>query len=100
MTISCPVADFKLFCSAVGAMGKESLGMSMMNVNSEGEVQWSPPAHFTVWCDELNFGQWPNDVHTCEAYFGFWTEHENIVLEVDYNNSKVVSVLYVYLNVL
>lgn len=65
----------------------------MMNVNFKGEVQWSPPVHFTVWCDVLNFKQWPNDVHDCEIYFGTWTDYENSLLQFDFNTSKVVSLL-------
>ncbi|XP_019767087.2 neuronal acetylcholine receptor subunit alpha-4 [Dendroctonus ponderosae] len=63
---------------------------ALLIANNNGEVTWKPTIHVKTFCDGIQLGDWPRDVHTCEMLFGFAWDYGRVVLNFSDSESSLL----------
>ncbi|XP_074042531.1 neuronal acetylcholine receptor subunit alpha-5 isoform X1 [Leptinotarsa decemlineata] len=66
------------------------LGDSEMIADYKGRVEWNPPMNLKVWCDGVDMGKWPKEIHKCGVILGFMRDSARTTLEFNVNKSSLI----------
>lgn len=90
MSSLCAIWDRMVFFRAV-TNSVDVLQDSPITADNHGEVIWKPTIHAKTFCDGVQLGDWPRDVHSCQILFGFPWDYGKVVLNFSDSESSLVS---------
>ncbi|XP_056640292.1 acetylcholine receptor subunit alpha-like [Diorhabda sublineata] len=69
---------------------RDFLEDTLMIATYTGYVEWNPSLKLKAFCDDTDFGTWPNDDHKCSLMIGFMRDFHHMTLDFKKEESSLI----------